>query len=539
LAGITIFVMVIFFTAPSSLLAQADPVPLRAGVYDFLERMTVKGLINEDAFVKPLVRSQIARHLNELSENRGRLTAVEQQELDWYVEEYAPGRDRQERWYLFSYGDSVFSARLVPKAGVDARSKNDEFQWTRWWGFQASGSIGNSLGFLIEFSDHWTRGARCDHMERFTNVQEPPIIRDDGTVYEFDVTEGALLYHSPLVTIGGAMQTMTAGSGVRSQLALSQKPTAFPSLIFNIHPVEWMSFYYFHGWLLSRVRDTLASYSTAIPGRSRNVDRDKCMAFHALEVRPVRTLSITAGESVIYSDRPFYWGYLIPFAFYRSEDHGAEANGGVNTGSNSQMFFDAQYQLMPGLRTHGTFFVDELSVSDLLNGKNDRNQTGYTIGLSAYGIPAANLMLRLEYTKIQPWVYSNYIPAQTYTHSESVLGSYIGQNADQWYLDASYTIRRGLVCRAWFERIRQGGFNTVDQQYTEPGEDFLYGPRRTETSIGLEVSYEIVHDWFVHGWYTHSDISDDDPQRTPSYMLGSSQAFGIGMSLGKPWSTFF
>jgi len=141
-------------------------------------------------------------------------------------------------------------------------------------------------------------------------------------------------------------------------------------------------------------------------------------------------------------------------------------------------------------------------------------------------------MVRLEYTRILPWVYSNLIQTQTYTNSNYLLGHYIGQNADQIFTQLDYRLLRGFELKFWGEYIRRGGFSDVKNQYEEPGESFLYGPRRNELNIGFETSYEIMHEWFAKAFYQYSHITDEDAERTPEWQLGVNHSFGFSVYYG-------
>ena len=142
-----------------------------------------------------------------------------------------------------------------------------------------------------------------------------------------------------------------------------------------------------------------------------------------------------------------------------------------------------------------------------------------------------NLLARAEYTKIMPWVYSNFVQTQTYTNSNSVMGHYIGQNADQLYGELDYSIFGNCSVKLWGEAIRRGGFADVALQYQKPGKAFLYGPIRRERNFGVEADAEFLHELFLKVWFTFSDISDEDANRTP-FELGKTQAFGITARYG-------
>ncbi len=102
-----------------SVLAQVVYTPLYSDVYDFLERQSLKNNITLDDEIKPFSRKYIAEKLNELDPVTDKLNTVEKKEYEFYKKEYAYELNEpdNERWYLFSYGDSLFSAKFSPIAG--------------------------------------------------------------------------------------------------------------------------------------------------------------------------------------------------------------------------------------------------------------------------------------------------------------------------------------------------------------------------------------------------------------------------------------
>ena len=77
-----------FFLFTTTLSAQANLVQISDNVYQFLDRMTIKGVINSNEFSKPLSRREIAEYLSKIYEKNSELNKVEKEELDWYLHEY-------------------------------------------------------------------------------------------------------------------------------------------------------------------------------------------------------------------------------------------------------------------------------------------------------------------------------------------------------------------------------------------------------------------------------------------------------------------
>jgi hypothetical protein len=217
--------------------------------------------------------------------------------------------------------------------------------------------------------------------------------------------------------------------------------------------------------------------------------------------------------------------------FFRLADHYLSSEGS-NTGDNAQLFADASYRISPtNSKVYGSVFIDELSLEKILEGEN-LSSVGYTVGAELSDIIIPNSSFVLEYTKIQPFVYTNSNDAQTYKSHNYQLGHWIGSNSDMIYLSYKQNIRRGLSIKlsGWY--FRKGQTEEPEQQYQLPYPSTLYGARRTDKRISLEVTWQPVHNLFVRGYYAYSDISDEEEGRTEEFMLGTYNNFGFAVYYG-------
>lgn len=540
-----IFLVGFFLITCSTIYAQGVFVPLHSNVYEYLDRMSIKGVTEYSKFVLPKTRTEIATNLQEIEMNAAKLTRLEKEELQWFKREYfdelsgsslPPNSETiQPRWRLYSYADSVFTFYLSPILGFTAASRFDETQLHRWNGISLSSSLADHWGFRMDFRDNWEKGKRLDE-KRMTSIETGfgNIFRGTNSI-EYDNVQASVTFESKFVSVSLAKEWMNWGSGYRSQMILSSKAPSFPVLRLDVRPVEWLRFYYVHGFLNSEIVDSTQGYFinyslSDTVGRYRRLDVEKFYAAHVVEILPHKNLRIALGESIVYSDQGPLAGFLIPVIFFRLADHYYNGFDG-NKGGNSQMFLDVNARLWNRYNVYGTLFIDELSITNLLDGNTDRNQFGFTVGGAAYGL-LPNLLLRGEYTRILPWVYINRYPAQWYTNVGYNLGHYIGQNADQLYAQADYRIIRGLEVKLWAELIRRGALADIREQNREPGEVFLYPPLRTDRTIGIEAHYEIFHELFVKGFFRYSSVSDDCTCRTADYELGKKQSVGLSLYYG-------
>jgi hypothetical protein len=80
---------------------------------------------------------------------------------------------------------------------------------------------------------------------------------------------------------------------------------------------------------------------------------------------------------------------------------------------NAQIFSSASFR-MPSLSTRAdfSFFIDEMNIST----GSSANAIGYSIGVTNYDLFLDNLGIQLEYTKIDPFVYTHADPIQYYSN---------------------------------------------------------------------------------------------------------------------------
>jgi hypothetical protein len=509
------------------MLAQTTIVPVNDKVYEFLERMELKGIITY-SFVKPFTYNYVKENLELISKNDSLLTTLDNEDLHWYMEKFGVGSTENKKM-LLQYHSPDFYIGISPILGYRVSKTYDEIETKRWGlGINIISSIGNKWGFQMDFRDNSETGKRIDKTKLFSKETGMQIIGGKGNEIQYSEVKGGVTYSNGMIFAMIGKEWFKWGSGYRGNLILSEKAPSFPFFRLDITPTDWMRLYYIHAWLNSRVPDSSRYYSssTVYP---RIIDREKYYAAHAIEIKPLTGLTITLGESIVYSDQ-IRVGFFIPVLFFRLVDHYYEGSNAMGKGGNSQIFSDANFTFHHN-RFYTSFFIDEFSLTNLLKGNNSRNQLGYTFGFANYDL-LPNLMTRIEYTRVLPWVYSNFIQTQTYTNSNYLMGHYIGQNADQIFLQFDYRFIRGLETKVWGEYIRRGGMGAIENQYQEPGEPFLYGLRRNETNIGLEVSYEYLHDLFGKVYYQYSNVTDEDKTRTPNWELGVNHTFGFSMQYG-------
>jgi hypothetical protein len=145
-------------------------------------------------------------------------------------------------------------------------------------------------------------------------------------------------------------------------------------------------------------------------------------------------------------------------------------------------------------------FIDEIKISALFNKIEKRNQLGYTLGASITDILIPYLTIGAEYTKVNPFVYNNLIPAQTYTSYGFNMGDWMGNNFDRTILYARYNPLSKLQLYGRVQKIRKGGNGTIYEQYVmQPQPDFLNNLQYNRVDWLLQIRYEWMNNLYLNG----------------------------------------
>lgn len=539
------FATLIWVSSCSRAQAQVVFEPTYKTVYGYLARLAQKGVIDLDDVVLPLSKAYISGKLDTLSFQTGILTPLEKKELDFYRKDYTLERNiaqkvdletpyksvfksrSGDRFRWGAYQDKQFSINTYLLGGYELEiQKNGSTNQHTWRGISVNGYLGKYVGYSFYFRDNTEQGNTIDRTKTFSPVTGIIYTGGGKNSIEYNDTRGTVSFGGKVATFTIGKDYMPIGYGEGGKLILSQKAPSFPLIRLDINPIKWFSFNYAHIWLNSNLIDSTTIYSTSPQTGNQFAYRSKFMAIHSLTFLPIKGLRITLGESAIYNDN-IDFGYLIPFIFYRSFDH---YKGGIknNSISNSQIFFQVSSRNhLPKTHLYASFFVDEARLSDITAGAKAKNQTAYTVGLSIADFPFNNFSLTAEYTKVRPFAYENFVPAQTYTSEDYNLGHWIGSNADQIYLSALWRLKRGLHWKTTFSAVRKGSKGTALQQREAEGFPFLFGEVQAKTEFSSMLTYELIHDLFFKTGVTSSEYVGVNNQNSYAYQ-GLTFGFNFG-----------
>ncbi|MDP7026419.1 MAG: capsule assembly Wzi family protein [Candidatus Marinimicrobia bacterium] len=369
----------------------------------------------------------------------------------------------------------------------------------------------------------------------FSSSQEPGRVSfhgSDSTWSEYDVGDGGIILFYPggEFTIGKSNPIW--GPGYTGQLFFSKKAPSFSNLGFRHKFSENWQFSAIHGWLNSNLDDS--TYLDVYGPHGGLPLIRKYLAAHRIDVWIKKNLRLGFGESVIYGGRGVEPAYLIPFLFTWSSQHD------LGDSDNLQMFFDFDWVIRDLGRFYGAFYLDEWDFVDTFS-DSSRSWTAYQIG-ATISIPALkdwSPLLRVEYTRLSPYVYVHRSQVNTFEHHGHWLGYWSGPNSDNFFTGIDFMPRENLWLQLFYQKTRRGEVTdeTIDEQYDHQSVDFLYktydGDVETRTIMGIKGAVA-MNSWLkleleLHSdnWIQRLDVSEDD--RTSDQKMDAVLKLVIGL----------
>lgn len=534
--------------------SQELPHPVvNTGVYEFLDELASMQVIEINSAVKPYSRLYIAKKLNEADQQREALNPRQQKELDFYLRDFGKeiiifSQDRktarpQDRktflWHedeennpdgntlklrrdLFYYKDSLFSLTINPILGGESFFNSD-----------GRATYARNFGEVRAYIGKWGFYAslRDNHEKPLLGLPQYLTKREGGHVKgatDWSEMQAGITRSWSWGSAGFVKDRQQWGTNYNGANIFGGNNPTFFAFKLNLKPVRWFEFNYFHGWLNSMVTDSSRSYwvSNSYGLDYREVYHKKFIAANMFTFTPVRNLNISAGNSIVYTDKHFSPVYMFPLFFYKSVDH--SMTSGVDN-MNSQTFIDISSRNIRNLHLYATLFIDELSVARFTQ-DDEWNFFSWKAGFRLSNMPVQNLSFTTEFTYSYPLSYQHYVPTLTYETQNFNLGHYLRDNSKEWYFALEYKPIRTLNIGAWMTKAVRG------PDYTELGTPRVGNPPLASVEweskvFGLQASYQVINDLYVWGSYVSSDVSGDQRWSSP-YFYGQKNTINLGATFG-------
>ena len=567
--GFSIFLIILC----CGLWAQNIPVALNyTKVYDYIDELITDGIVVNQTAVRPYTRNQIADMLVQAQKADSLLSNRQRNELKFYLNEFALENELMVDNYIqytdhrtfslslidpqFSYKslNNMFKFRIRPILGADITGSKKGVLVQRWWGAELQMDIAKHLSVWGSLRDNSWNGnwlnqdyypsssARINGARIHYGASQamPALSPLAGVQYkeasyggDFSDSKGGINLYSWWGSIGIQRESLSWGDAYHSSNILSGRNPAVPMITLQLTPCRWFQFDYFHAWLVSNVIDSTTYYlenttqgTNALPNyRPYN----KFMAANMFTFTPVKQLSISFGNSIVYAEQTIQAAYLIPIAFYKSLDH--LLTKGVRTqNQNSQAFASLSLRPVNHLHLYGSFFLDEIKFSRFKPSEPENNPISYLVGFNWSGWPVDGLSLRGEFMRSYIACYTHSIDVLTWESNSYNMGHYMGDNAQSIYGELAYRPVRGLLLKLSYTHdtkynsysyLRDNISQTIAQ---EPFEQPIY--RNQE--VRLDGIYEPHPNMYMtlSVGYNHAQGFDNiKTDALPSELLGSAQYY--------------
>lgn len=564
--------------------AQNIPVPLtQERLYDFIDELLTDGVITHQSAIRPYTRKQVANMLIEAQQGDSLLNIRQKADLKFYLNEFALERDTMVDNYVqytdhstynlsladpqFSYRtkDSMFKMRLRPILGADITANKKGVLLQRWWGAELQMDIANHVSVWGSLRDNSWSGdwlskkyypGDIDRMyggriHYGASQEQPALMPLAGVQYkeasyggDFSDSKGGISLYAWWGSIGIQRENIRWGDAYHASNILSGRAPAVPMISMQLTPCKWFQFDYFHAWLVSNVLDSTYYYeeNTTKPGAQALNYRpmNKFMAANMFTFTPVKQLSFSIGNSIIYAEQSIQAAYLIPIAFYKSLDH-LLTKGVATQNQNSQVFASLSLRPVEHLHLYGSFYVDEFSLSRLKKGNEEHNPFSYVVGFNWSGWPIKGLSLKGEFARTNIACYTHSIDALTWASNSYNLGHYMGDNAQSIYAELAYRPIRGMLIKmsytndtkynsyAYLRNYRNGGEVIRDGGISETISQKPFDhPIFRNDILRLDGIYEVHPNMFMTLTLEYNNARGNDNLKTDAILsedIGNAQYY--------------
>ena len=525
----------------------APCVPVGDLVYEFLEHCAVRGLIPLSTTTKqPITRLQVAEYLLDIAGQYHKIDdEILKADLEYYLREFAWDIERiksdatlpkrrlrstainvsdiigKPHRHLSCFRAEKFSFVFDPViwGGYDIEDEHKIFKnikkirfigdgkkiFRRATGIQFRGYIRGWLGYYFRFVDHVERG-NGPYTDRSQLLEDRygyvgPL--SGGKEVYYDLTEAYITAGWKGFSLVFGKDRVKWGAGHSDRLMFSGQSPSFDQLRISIKLYDKANFTSvvgrLHPW--SVAGDTL--YQT-VEGWTRIIPAQKWLSAHRLEYAPCKWLLFGVQEVIIWGDRGLEIAYLNPLNFLFSAEH--------NSGDldNVMMAGDVTVQIAERGKAYASLIIDDLKTSSIGEG-DPGNKVGLLCGAWFSDLWFDGVECWIEYTRLEPYVYTHFYPVNRFTTWTSSLGSNLPPNSDRFEVGVKYRPRRDLHLNLQVLKNRHGSTGGDVCQTVPRGRKlvvyFLDGDRSEWTTIKTSVRWEVKTGLLVEVGYIAGDQS--------------------------------
>jgi hypothetical protein len=487
-----IWANVFLMTFNSSIFAQSNQsdsplvvsaaVPLEHPVYSFIEKLaTLMPRYSLDLHVLPLDRNQVQKILTGVKTSELSLSNADQALLQQYLTEFTdpaigqPAHRGAERHFIrYEEFDTqlfvdLFALQRFEFRRGDWDGGEADISQTRA-GVRMRAALPPRLLAAVDLSNILERGAN-DTLENLAPGTGSPVVLSGSSAFREKVI-AYFRFGLPWFEFELGRNQLAWNISRLTQLTLSQYNE--PLDLIKLDRL-WQKFRF-----------------TFVHAKLRAAER-KYFAAHRLDIMAHPRLLVGIGESVIYGNRGAEFLYLNPIMLYHAAEHL------LGDKDNNTLIIDFTAFPFSGSKFYGEIFIDDLSLEFPI-GTYWGNKLAYLGGLywaQPFGWRTGEL--RLEYARIDPYVYTHEDSINVYEQDGEGLGGRFGPNADRFTLQAAFQPHRDLRLVSQFSFQRKGDGDIFQPHRPEDGnaKGFLAGTTINSTFWQFEVEDQLRRDIYL------------------------------------------
>lgn len=508
---------ILFYIIGFHTFAQSIDIPIQSELEFYIEKMSVKYLLDIHSDIKGIYSDLNVDHLDSMKltgsnqfvfDNINKFRGINRIPLGrcgtgtFIGKRYSCYRANL---YLNPYNffekthDKSFLA-INPILNIEHTTSLDRLMSTNTRGGEVFGHIKGKLGFysLIRENQYF-----------FTDYMNRHIAYYNGTIPEqgrarsfksggYDLSESiGYITFSPVhsVRLKFGKYKNFVGNGYRS-LLLSNNPNT--NLNFN---ARWQFWKFDYQIIVSEFQD----YPNYMP--SSQWLKKKHSAIHYLSMHLSNTFTLGFFEAVVYdrgdsiSNGNIDPNYLNPFILYRSVEYY------IGSPDNALLGFNAYWNIRKKHQLYGQFILDEFNIDHLVKSPDGwwANKFAYQLGIKSYNLfGVEDLDFQVEYNLVRPFTYSYRTTFESYSHDSQPIAHPLGANFKEAVFRLKYWMtekfQTELISTHYLKGYDVGngennGGDILKSYYVRNGDFGHYigqGERNIVAHTSLRISYEIL-----------------------------------------------
>jgi hypothetical protein len=539
---------VVLLVCGAAAFAQQENVPVSNPVYGFLKRMEVKGKIERyhDA-VLPLSRAGVAKFLVTVEEKKSLLSDAERGWLRDFIAEFRYEIDgKTENFhrlieseqntfgaavgktfsgsekFLYFHSDSTLSFFMnfildfdVRRISGDAIGREQtEFLQA---GGRVRGTVFGHLGYYAQWTNAQFWGSR-ELLARDPIISQSYVLKATD-IQNFDFAESYVRYGTDVVSVQVGRERVLWGTGYDQKMTLSDNVRPYDFIRFDAQ-YKSLKYTFLHAWLVGTPGKVVFTVPADTSARfTEDVAADKYLVAHRVDLSIAGLFDIGFQEMLIYSNRSPDMAYLNPLTIVESSQRSRGER------DNAFWAFDVQLHFIPGIELSGSITFDDINIPIMFSDKWNALYAWQAGMFYADMFGVENTSLMLEYTRIEPYIYSHARSRDdNYTNLDRILGPRIGPNADSWFIRVDYLPYRDLTFsfRSSFDRKGENILDAGGQVIKNVGSDvflphrgndpatkiWLDGNVLKSRAFDLRISWEVVNQIWLDGRYLLESVEN-------------------------------